>query len=147
MDFVTVVKKKYHKHQKKDELDVPYDVLVSGLQDIFSKYCVEAIIIFGSRAKKLNKASSDIDIMTFWKKSFMLTQEQAEELGEKIVKKFNLHLDMVMMQYNPKATCDTDHMIDEVFMDNVNEEGIVILGKESKTHYIYSSVKKYKVKL
>jgi predicted nucleotidyltransferase len=122
-------------------------------EDIITKYSIVlkrhgacAAVLYGSRANGNNRPRSDIDIMVFWEKSSVPSDETLESIALNLKLVFNLEIDFVVMKYSPFRTRDVKHDTKcKDFMDNVAAEGIVILGDSSCIHYVYSSEKIMKI--
>jgi predicted nucleotidyltransferase len=83
------------------------------------------VFIYGSVAKKTNRASSDVDILIIWNKFLPNTQEIKNELK----KKFRKNVDLVSMVYKGKLVLDeSDSGGNETFLNNIFSECVSVIG-------------------
>ena len=89
------------------------DTLIHSIQTIGEKYAIKRIILFGSRARRDNKSTSDIDLAVYTlpsfanKGSFSSDIEDLETL---------LKIDIVFI----------NHHTDIKLLENIKKEGVVI---------------------
>jgi predicted nucleotidyltransferase len=147
--FTTICRKprrRFSSDSEKTVENVTREDIIAKYTIVLREYGVYAAVLYGSRARGNNRPTSDIDIMVFWKKSGVPSDEKIESMALDLKSIFNLEIDLVAMKYSPYRTRDVEHDTKcKYFMDNVAAEGIVILGDSSCIHYVYSSEKVRKI--
>lgn len=91
-----------------------------------TKYSVDAVGIFGSRAREDNNEYSDYDIFIIGN----LTLEQELELEQNLENRLNTQVDLI------KITKNTDRML----LKNIANEAIVIYSKNNAYEKFYSFI-------
>lgn len=94
-----------------------------------NKYDVDAVGIFGSRARGDNKEYSDCDIFIIGN----LTLEQELELEESLKNKLNTEVDLV------KITPNTDRML----LKNIANDAVVIYSKNGAYEKFYNFIETF----
>lgn len=144
-----------YKREKKEPMDgsilkIPTRYPRPEIKDIFAKikgilreFGAIAIILYGSITTH-KKEIGDIDMMIFWKYSYL--PEELTKMKYEIEDTIGIPIDFVVMQRNAGCKKYRPHPTDECFFQNVITEGRIMFvdetkAKLTKSELVYSSTK------
>jgi len=128
----------------KEKVDISLETIIERIRhslDYLKQYIV-AVYIYGSRARKTNKLTSDVDLIIFWKN--MVDKEDLKEIKQQLEKDIQLPVDFVSCVHKKKwvDTCDER---DKCYYDLIVQDAVQVMGTEQISYLLETSVKLGKV--
>ena len=112
-------------------------ILITKSLEYLSKEIV-ACFIYGSRARKTNKLSSDVDLLVFMKHE--LSSDDLKEIKIKLIQDIGISVDLVVCIHTKKWVNHIDER-DICYFEQIKPDAIKIMGKDDLTYLIETSKK------
>lgn len=150
-DWTPVVSKstkyieKYDRHHNIVTRDISLERLIHKILKAFAYLSIDivACFIYGSRARKTNNITSDVDLIVFFKHQFNV--DDLKEIKTKLVSDIGLSVDFVAYVWKKKWVDQPDER-DACYFDQIKPDAIRIIGTEYLTYLFETSQKLGKVK-
>jgi predicted nucleotidyltransferase len=147
-DWTQVVSKTTKKSETKTYA-IPQDTPLESLMESISKslaYLKRDIVgcfIYGSRARKTNKPTSDVDLIVFFKQQY--NYDDLKEIKSQLVSDIGFSVDFVACVWKKKWIEKTDDR-DICYFEQIKPDAIRIIGSHDLSYLIDTSQKLGKVK-
>jgi len=125
--------------------DIPLEILMTKISESLSslKKDIVGCYIYGSRARKTNKPTSDVDLIVFLKQKYSI--EELKEIKTELVSDIGLPVDFVVCIWKKKWVEHTDDR-ELCYFEQIKPEAICIIGTEKISYLIETSMKLGKIK-
>ena len=124
--------------------DISLEDLIVKISSALSylKSDIVGCFIYGSRARKTNKSSSDVDLIIFFKQ--LTNSEELKDIKNDLVKKIGIPIDFVACIYTKKWIEHTDDR-DICYFEQIKPDAIQIMGTHDLSYLIETSKKLGKI--
>ena len=131
------------KAQQAQPVDIPLDALISKIRASLSPNKeIFACFVYGSRARRTNKPTSDVDLLVFFKHPQNF--EDLSEIKAELVQDIGIAVDFVACVRMGKWVEHDER--DQCYFDQVALDAIQVIGDDSLSYLVSTSRKLKKVK-
>ena len=125
--------------------DIKFEDLVFKIQTSLNylKRDIVACFIYGSRARRTNKATSDVDLLVFFKHEFNF--DDLKEIKNQLIQDISIPVDFVACVHTKKWVEHTDQR-DICYFEQLKPDAVQVIGTEKLSYLIDTSRKLGKVK-